>query len=162
MLSGAVLATSAVAQRPFLNEADTGIELALGDLPTGELPGLESIVGLPDFDWAARNYLPVENYTYYRNGAAGEWSYRYNQEQFHQYRFRPRALVDVSRVNETLGTSLLGYNFSAPFYISACARAGRGHPDAEINFVQGAAAGDILYMVSFVPFCCSCCCHRWR
>lgn len=42
----------------------------------------------------------------------------------------------------------MGYNFSAPFYISPCAKAAYGHPDAELNLVKGAAAGDILYIVS--------------
>lgn len=45
-------------------------------------------------------------------------------------------------------TTILGHNFSAPFFISPCARAGNAHPDAELNFVKGAAEGDILYMVS--------------
>ena len=45
-------------------------------------------------------------------------------------------------------TKILGHNFSAPFFISPCARAGNAHPDAELNFVKGAAEGDILYMVS--------------
>lgn len=44
-------------------------------------------------------------------------------------------------------TSILGHNFSAPFYISPCARGALGHPDAELNFVKAAAAQGILYMV---------------
>lgn len=44
-LTTALLASGALAARPFLNEADTGIELALGDLPVGELPS----VGVSDF-----------------------------------------------------------------------------------------------------------------
>lgn len=147
MLSGVMLACSTLAARPWLNEADTGIELALPDLPVGELPHLDAMVGLPDYEWAARNYMSVKNYTYYRNGAGGEWSYRNNLEIFQQFRFRPRALVDVTGIESTLPTQLLGHNFSAPFYISSCAKAGYAHPDAEINFVKGAANGGIMYMV---------------
>jgi hypothetical protein len=103
LLSGlAMLATGAMAAEPFLNEADTAIELAVGGTPVGSLPDLEAMVGLPDFDWAARNYLPAKNYTFYRNGAAGEWSYRHNLEVFHQYRFRPRTMVDVSNIEASL------------------------------------------------------------
>ena len=142
-----VLVGSGLAARPFLNEPDTGIELALGVLPVGELPDIEQMIGLPDFDWAARNFLPIENYTYYRNGAAGEWSYRDNLEVFQQYKFRPRVMVDITDIESSLPTTLLGSNFSAPFYISPCARAERGHPDAEVNFVKGAAEEDILYVV---------------
>ncbi|KAL2207296.1 FMN-dependent alpha-hydroxy acid dehydrogenase [Sarocladium strictum] len=144
----ALLVGNALAARPFLNEPDTGIDTVLKDLPAGELPDLDAMVGLPDFDWAARHYLPVENYTYYRNGAAGEWSYTANLETFQQYHFRPRVMVDISDIESSLPTSMLGHNFSAPFYISPCARAERGHPDAEVNFVKGAAAGNILYVPS--------------
>jgi hypothetical protein len=147
----AMLATGAMAARPFWNEPDTGIELVLGDLPEGELPSIDDMVAIPDFDWAARRYLSAENYTYYRNGASGEWGYMNNLEVFQQYHFRPRVMVDIADIDSSLPTTLLGHNFSAPFYISPCARAERGHADAELNFVKGAAAGKILYMVCF-PF----------
>lgn len=49
------------AARPFLNEPDTGITDVLGDLAVGALPDIADIVGLPDFDFAARNYLPAKN-----------------------------------------------------------------------------------------------------
>ena len=42
----------------------------------------------------------------------------------------------------------MGHNFSAPFYISPCAYAAYGHPDAELNLVKGAGTRDILYIVS--------------
>lgn len=64
---------------------------------------LKAMVGLPDFDWAARKYLPIANYTYYRNGAAGEWSYRNNLEVQNRYRLRPRTMVDITNVPNTLG-----------------------------------------------------------
>ncbi|KAL7942016.1 hypothetical protein V8C42DRAFT_333357 [Trichoderma barbatum] len=140
------LASGAFAAREFLNEPDTGIDDVLRDLPKGSLPDLRDIVGLPDFDWAARHYLPTKNYTYYRNGAAGEWSYRNNLEVFHRYRLRPRVMVDITKIESTLPTTLLGHNFSAPIFISPCARGGYGHRDGELNLVKGAAAGNILYM----------------
>ena len=45
-------------------------------------------------------------------------------------------------------TTILGFNFSAPFYITPCARAVQAHEGGEINLVKGAAAGDILYIPS--------------
>jgi isopentenyl diphosphate isomerase/L-lactate dehydrogenase-like FMN-dependent dehydrogenase len=111
------------------------------------LPALESIVGLPDFEWAARRYMNTSAYTYYRNGAAGEWSYRNNLEVYNRYRLRPRVMTDITNIESTLSTTILGYNFSAPFFISPCARAGYAHPEAETGLIQGAAAGGILYMV---------------
>ncbi|KAH7175287.1 FMN-dependent dehydrogenase [Dactylonectria macrodidyma] len=142
------LATGALAARPFLNEPDTGLEEVLGDTAEGTLPELTDMVGLPDFDWAARNYLPLQNYTYYRNGAAGEWSYRNNLEVFNRYTFNPSVMNDVTNIEDSLPTTILGHNFSAPFYISPCASGIYGHPNAELNFVKGAAAGNILYIPS--------------
>lgn len=142
------LVSSTLAARPFINEPDTGIEDVLGDLPRGVLPNLTNIVGLNDFEWAARNYLPKLNYTYYRNGAGGEWSYRNNLEVYNRYRFKPRTMVDITNIGESLSTTILGYNFSSPFFISPCARGLYGHPDAELNLVKGAASGNVLYMTS--------------
>jgi isopentenyl diphosphate isomerase/L-lactate dehydrogenase-like FMN-dependent dehydrogenase len=85
-------------------------------------------------------------YTYYRNGAAGEWSYRNNLEVFERFRLRPRVMVDITKIESTLPTTILGHKFSAPFFISPCARGGYAHPDGELNLVKGAAAGNILYM----------------
>ncbi|KAK3210244.1 hypothetical protein GRF29_44g2094814 [Pseudopithomyces chartarum] len=141
-------ASVALAARPFLNEPDTGIDAVFGSLPNGTLPPLDKIVGLPDFDWAARHKMNDSSYTYYRNGAAGEWSYRNNLEVYQRFRLRPRVMVDITNIESTLPTTILGHNFSAPFFIAPCARGGYAHPDAELNFVKGAADGNILYMAS--------------
>lgn len=68
----------------------------------GSLPSIDDMVGLPDFEWAARNYLPIKNYTYYRNGAGGEWSYRNNLEVYSRYRLRPRQLRDITNIEASM------------------------------------------------------------
>ncbi|KAF2130188.1 FMN-dependent alpha-hydroxy acid dehydrogenase [Dothidotthia symphoricarpi CBS 119687] len=141
-------ATVALAARPFLEEPDTGIDDALGNTPDGTLPPLESMVGLPDFQWAARRYMNTSAFTYYRNGAAGEWSYRNNLEVFQRFPLRPRVLRDITNVEASLPTTILGYNTSAPFFISPCARGGYAHPDGELGLAKGASSGQILYMAS--------------
>ncbi|CAA7265064.1 unnamed protein product [Cyclocybe aegerita] len=138
----------ALAARPFLNEPDTAIEDDFGDLPAGTLPDLSKIVGLPDFNWAARRYMNISAYTFYRTGSAGEWSYRNNLEVFQRFRFRPRVMTDITNIESTLPTTILGHNFSVPFYISPCSRGGLAHPEAERGLVQGAAAENILYVPS--------------
>ncbi|SPO06797.1 probable CYB2 - lactate dehydrogenase cytochrome b2 [Cephalotrichum gorgonifer] len=144
----ATMAMGALAARPFLTSPDTGIDDVLGDTPEGTLPDLADIIGLHDFEWAARRYLPLENYTYYANGAAGEWSLRNNLEVFYRYNWRPRQMTDITGLPNTLNTTILGFNFSAPFYISPCARGVSAHKEGEINLVKGAAAGNILYIPS--------------
>lgn len=96
------LAAGALAARPFLSEPDTSLEEVVGDTPKGSLPDLEDMVGLPDFEWAARNYLPLENYTYYASGAAGEWSLRNNVEAYFRYTWRPRQMTDITGLADTL------------------------------------------------------------
>ncbi|QDS75859.1 hypothetical protein FKW77_001602 [Venturia effusa] len=140
-------AGTALAARPFLNEPDTGIENVLGSFAANKtLPPLSSIVALPDFDWAARQVMNASSYTYYRNGAGGEWSYRNNLEAFSRFRLRPRTLVDITGIESTLNTTILGHQFSAPFFISPAARAGYGNEKGEVGLVEGAAQGNILYM----------------
>lgn len=96
------LASGALAARPFLNEPDTGIVSVLGDTPESSLPALDDLVGLHDFEWVARRYLPLANYTYYHNGAAGEWSARNNLEVFYRYMWRARQMIDITRLPDTL------------------------------------------------------------
>lgn len=122
--------------------------MSIGSTANGTLPPLEKMVGLPDFDWAARRKLNDSSYTYYRNGAAGEWSYRNNLEVFQRFRLRPRVMVDITKIEESLPTTILGQEFSAPFFIAPCARGGYAHEDAELNFVKGAGEENILYMPS--------------
>jgi isopentenyl diphosphate isomerase/L-lactate dehydrogenase-like FMN-dependent dehydrogenase len=142
-------ASVALAARPFINEPDTGIDGQLGDFFSNKtLPPLKVLAGLPDFDWAARGYMNRSDYTYYRNGAAGEWSYRNNLEVFQRFPLRPRVMVDITKIESSLPTTILGHNFSAPFFISPCARAGYAHPDGELGLVKGAGVGNILYMAS--------------
>lgn len=160
----AALASSALAARPFLDEPDTGIDAVLGDLPTGTLPNITEMFGLNDFQWAARHYLPAKNYTYYRNGAGGEFSYRNNLEVYQRYRLKARVMNDITGVEATMpyilqpyftpsqltiiSTTILGYNFSNPFFISPCARADYGNPDAELNIMKAASASNTAYIVS--------------
>ncbi|EMR69078.1 putative cytochrome b2 protein [Eutypa lata UCREL1] len=142
------LLSGALATRPFVNEVDTGFDDFFADVPTGELAPLDKLVGLPDFDAAARRYLPIQNYTFLRNAAAGEWSYRNNLEVYSRYRLRPRMMVDITNVNETLPTTILGYNFSAPFFICPCGDQVRSNAEAEKGLVEAAGAENILYIPS--------------
>ncbi|KAL7622499.1 hypothetical protein AAE478_008006 [Parahypoxylon ruwenzoriense] len=142
------LVYGAAAAEPFVNEPDTGLETYLlgTNWTEGSQPLLEDIRAIPDFDFAARQKLSNQEYSFYRTAAAGEWSYRNNLEIWSKVKFRPRQFTDVTKVNETLKTTVLGYNFSAPIFIAPAARAGYGDPErAELNFMEAAANENILY-----------------
>ncbi|CUS12737.1 unnamed protein product [Tuber aestivum] len=138
------LASIAFAAIPFLNEPDTGFNADVS--PTGQLPALDSIKGIPDFEAVARRHMNVSDYSYYRTGAAGEFAYRRSLEIFDQVKLRPRTLVDVTNIS--LNTTIFGHEFSAPFFIAPAARAGLTHPRAELNLAEAAGAGNILYAPS--------------
>ena len=57
-------------------------------------------------------------------------------------------MIDITNINASLPTTILGNNVSAPIFISPCARAGYAHPDGEIGLVKGAAQGNVLYIPS--------------
>ncbi|KAJ8129540.1 hypothetical protein O1611_g4092 [Lasiodiplodia mahajangana] len=149
---GFLLALTGVASAydVWVNEVDTGLETYLysTNWTEGTQPLLKDMRALPDFDFAARQKLEDMQYGFYRTAAGGEWSYRNNLEVWSKVRFRPQQLTDVTRVNETLKTTILGYEFSAPFFIAPAARGGYGDERGELNFVDGAANEDILYISS--------------
>ncbi|KAJ4305347.1 hypothetical protein N0V90_000878 [Kalmusia sp. IMI 367209] len=145
------LAAFALAAEPFLNEPDTGLEtylLQTNNWTEGTQPALKDIRGLNDFDFAARQKLSTENYFYYRTGSAGEQSYRNNLDVWSKVKFRPRFLTDTTKVNQTLGVSILGYNFTSPVFIAPAPRAQYGNERGELNYVEASAAEDTLYVAA--------------
>ncbi|WAO93407.1 FMN hydroxy acid dehydrogenase domain-containing protein [Fusarium falciforme] len=145
------LASAALAARPVLNEPVTMIDKSFETFPiaNGNLPDLSRILGLPDFDWAARQSMNNSAYTRYSHGSGGEWSYRNNLEVFERYRFRPRVMVDLTDIESSMETTILGHKFSAPYFISPCATAGLAHAEGEIGLLKAAAEQDIFYIPSF-------------
>lgn len=140
----------AFAARPWLYAADTGADIRYAELGVGEgeLPPLDEIRCLDDFEWAARNVLNSTVMASIANGAGTEGSYRLNTEAFQAYGFRPRTMVDIRRVNESFPTSILGYNFSMPIFLTSFGVATRVHDDGEVGLMRAAGDQDILYIVS--------------
>ena len=150
LLAIALVVGVSKAARPFLDYPDTGAADVFGSLTNNDfaLPPVDDIVGLPDFQYVAEQHMNISAYTYYRNGAAGEWSYRNNLESFHRLRLRPKVMVDIDAIESTLPTTILGHNYSAPFFIAPCARAGYASETAELSLTRAAGAANILYVVT--------------
>ncbi|KAG6367010.1 hypothetical protein INS49_001191 [Diaporthe citri] len=104
-----LLAGFAVAARPFEDAPDTGIDEALGSTPNDTLAPLDRMVGLNDFGWAAERYLNASSWAFYRAGAGGEWSFRNNMESFARVTWKPRVLVGITKVPNTMNTTLFGH-----------------------------------------------------
>ncbi|KPM38476.1 hypothetical protein AK830_g8109 [Neonectria ditissima] len=143
-----LFANVALAARPFLNEPDTGIEDALKIPTNGSLPPIDRMLGLPDFDYLARETMGFGPYAYIVHGAGSESSYRNNLETFNRFRFRPRVMVNITNIDTSLKTSILGHEFDQPFFISPFASAGITNKAAEEGLVKGAAQQNVLYIVT--------------
>ncbi|KAI5959159.1 uncharacterized protein KGF55_005502 [Candida pseudojiufengensis] len=116
-------------------------------------PDLTQIYNLYDFEYVARNTIPSTAWNFYSTGADDEISMRENHAAFHRIFFKPRVMVDVSRIDYS--TTLLGTRTSAPFYISATGFGKLGHPDGELNLTKGGGKENIIQMIgtlASIPF----------
>lgn len=113
---------------------------------TGTAPAIDELVNLHDIQIAAKNTLSAANYAYYRSAALDEVTYQNNLFAWNKIRLHGYSLTDVSDVN--LKTTILGYDFDAPFFIAPAAKAGRADDGAEGNLVSAANAAGILYIPS--------------
>ncbi|KAF2161100.1 hypothetical protein M409DRAFT_69961 [Zasmidium cellare ATCC 36951] len=113
---------------------------------TGTAPPIDDLVNLHDIQIAAKNTLSAANYAYYRTAALDEVTYQNNLFAWNKIRLNGFSFTDVSDVN--LKTTILGYEFDAPFFIAPAAKAGRADDGAEGNLVGAANAAGILYIPS--------------
>ncbi|CAJ2501950.1 Uu.00g048030.m01.CDS01 [Anthostomella pinea] len=123
---------------------DTGLDLS--SWTKGTLPPIADVVDSNDMQIAAWNTLSPADYAYYRTAALDEITYQANLFIWEKIRINGFSFTDVSDSN--LKTSILGYQFNAPFFIAPAAQAGRASPGAESNLVKAAGAAGILYVPS--------------
>jgi 4-hydroxymandelate oxidase len=97
---------------------------------------------LSDLEEAASKKTDKSAWAYIQGGAGEEWTMKANREAFHRRTLRPRVLVDVE--NLELGTTMLGTEVSAPFYVSPTASHGLMNPAAEAATARAASKADIL------------------
>ncbi|XP_023916306.1 peroxisomal (S)-2-hydroxyacid oxidase GLO4 isoform X3 [Quercus suber] len=108
-------------------------------------------VNVNEFQELARQALPKMYYDYYSGGAEDQYTLKENVEAFHRITFRPRILVDVSRIN--LSTTVLGYKISAPIMVAPSAMHKLAHPEGEIATARAAAASNTIMVLSSMSSC---------
>lgn len=123
---------------------DTGLNTSTW--VTGELPPLEDIWDLNDIQIAAKNVLKPRYYASYRTAALDEITYQANLNIWSQIRLNGYSFRDVSNI--TTQTSILGYNFTQPFFIAPAAQAGHANKSAELSLASAAGKAGILYVPS--------------
>lgn len=114
-------------------------------------PPLSQIFNISDFEFVAKQVLPLGTWGYYSTGSDDEFSLRENHYAFGRIFFRPKCLVDVTKASTESG-EIFGATFDAPFYCTAFAGSPMAHPDAEKNLILAAGNEKIPYLV---PIQCS-------
>ncbi|KAK4789972.1 hypothetical protein SAY86_017276 [Trapa natans] len=108
-------------------------------------------VNINEFQDLARQKLPKMYYDFYRGGAEDEHTLRENVQAYHRITFRPRVLVDVSRID--LSTTILGHSISAPILIAPTGLHKFAHPEGEVATARAAAACNTIMVLSFSSSC---------
>jgi (S)-2-hydroxy-acid oxidase len=106
------------------------------------------ITNVEEYQGLAKERLPKMVYDYYASGAEDQWTLRENRNAFSRILFRPRILIDVSKIDMT--TTVLGFKISMPIMIAPSAMQKMAHPDGEYATARAAsAAGTIMTLSSW-------------
>ncbi|KAG0466149.1 hypothetical protein HPP92_017729 [Vanilla planifolia] len=101
------------------------------------------ITNVMEYEAIAKEKLPKMFYDYYASGAEDEWTLQENREAFSRILFRPRILIDVSKID--MAATVLGFKISMPIMIAPTAMQKMAHPDGEYATARAAsAAGTIM------------------
>ncbi|XP_028967586.1 hydroxyacid oxidase 1 [Galendromus occidentalis] len=101
---------------------------------------------LKDLEDIASKKIPSKAWDYYRSGADTEFTLRDNENAFQRYRFRPRVLRDVSKIDAS--TSVLGTSVNFPVCIASTAMQRLASSRGELDTARGASTKGTLMMLS--------------
>ncbi|XP_028764846.1 (S)-2-hydroxy-acid oxidase GLO1 [Neltuma alba] len=108
----------------------------------------DEITNVTEYEALAKEKLPKMIFDYYASGAEDQWTLRENRSAFSRILFRPRILVDVSKID--LATTVLGFKISMPIMIAPTAMQKMAHPEGEYATARAAsAAGTIMTLSSW-------------
>ncbi|KAG7542381.1 FMN-dependent dehydrogenase [Arabidopsis thaliana x Arabidopsis arenosa] len=106
------------------------------------------ITNVMEYEKIAKEKLPKMVYDYYASGAEDQWTLQENRNAFSRILFRPRILIDVSKID--VSTRVLGFNISMPIMIAPTAMQKMAHPDGELATARAtSAAGTIMTLSSW-------------
>lgn len=107
---------------------------------------LRHLLGLQDFEAAARRRLPKPIYAYVSGAVEDGQSERGNRQAYAQYAFRPRVLVDVSQ--RSTRTTVLGRDYAAPVGVAPMGIAALSSYRGDIVLARAAADADVPCIMS--------------
>lgn len=139
---------------PPFAPGDSVEEMAAKEQLRAQLPPLEHINNVYDFEYLASQILSKQAWAYYSSGSDDEVTMRENHSAYHRMFFKPRILVDVTNVDTS--TEFLGSPVDVPFYVSATALCKLGNPkEGEKDIARGCGSGPkkVVQMISTLASC---------
>uniref|UniRef100_L7M195 (S)-2-hydroxy-acid oxidase n=1 Tax=Rhipicephalus pulchellus TaxID=72859 RepID=L7M195_RHIPC len=106
----------------------------------------ETVVTIDDIQRLGEARLDDATRSYIASGADREQTLKENTAAFSRLRFRPRTLVDVSRIHT--GTTVLGHKISFPVGLSPSAAHMIAHKDGEFGTARAAQDAGTVMIVS--------------
>jgi 4-hydroxymandelate oxidase len=103
---------------------------------------------LMDFEAAARKALPPAHWGYMASGVDDNVTRDLNHEAYRRIQLRPRKLVDVSKIDTSVG--LFGTTWESPIFICPVGAQGMFHADGEMAVARAAQAKKALQILSTV------------
>ncbi len=107
---------------------------------------LARIVNLAEFEAPAAERMTGPNFDYVAGGSWDEISLAENEDAWREYRFIPRVLTDIRKVDAS--GSFLGKPSALPIAIAPMAAQTLAHPDGEGAMARAAAAAGIPMVLS--------------
>ncbi|CAN7010926.1 unnamed protein product [Brassica rapa subsp. trilocularis] len=92
------------------------------------------ITNVTEYEAIAKEKLPKMVYDYYASGAEDQWTLQENRNAFARILFRPRILIDVSKIDMT--TTVLGFKISMPIMVAPTAMQKMAHPEELGNMLR--------------------------
>ncbi|XP_016181044.2 peroxisomal (S)-2-hydroxy-acid oxidase GLO1 isoform X2 [Arachis ipaensis] len=113
----------------------------------GKIINMENqITNVNEYEAIAKQKLPKMVYDFYASGAEDQWTLKENRDAFSRILFRPRILIDVSKVDMT--TRILGFNISMPIMIAPTGMQKLAHPQGECAIARAASAANTIMTLS--------------
>jgi (S)-mandelate dehydrogenase len=112
---------------------------------------IENAINITDLEKMARRRLPKVIYDYMAGGAEDERTLHRNRQAFEEYRFQPRMLSGVNKVD--LSTSLFGDQLKLPFIIGPTGLNGIHWKDGDRALARAAAAAGTSFVLSTASNC---------
>jgi 4-hydroxymandelate oxidase len=130
----------------------SGIGLAGGSLvrlrgqsKTSPNPELDQAQSLFDFEELAHKRVSAAAWARVQGGSADELTLKWNHEAYEHIRLRPRALIDVSKLDTRV--KLFGQELPFPIILCPTGFQSLVYPDGDLASARGAAAAQALLVI---------------